>query len=58
MVKELEAQVGCSLLYRTTRLVELTQAFLPSAEVAAAAIDGALEAVQRVEGAGRPLRVG
>lgn len=60
MIKELEAQVGCRLLYRTTRLVDLTtegQAFLPSAEAAVAAIDAALEAVQRVEGARRPLRV-
>ena len=47
MIKELEAQVGCRLLYRTTRLVDLTpegQAFLPSAEAAVAAIDAALEA--------------
>lgn len=60
MVKELEAQVGCRLLYRTTRLVDLTpegQAFLPSAEAAVAAIDAALEAVQRVDGARRPLRI-
>ncbi|MCY1253809.1 HTH-type transcriptional regulator ArgP [compost metagenome] len=60
MIKELEAQVGCRLLYRTTRLVDLTpegQAFLPSAEAAVAAMDAALEAVQLVEGTRRPLRI-
>jgi len=60
MIKELEAQVGCRLLYRTTRLVDLTPqgaAFLSSAEAAVAAIDAAADAVQLVEGERRALRV-
>src|SRR5437879_537258 len=61
MIKELEAQAGCRLLYRTTRLVELTpqgRAFLPCVSTAVAALDESANAILLVEGAPERMRVG
>ncbi len=59
-IKELETQLGCRLLYRTTRLVDLTAeglAFLHSAETAVAAMDAGVQAVRRSDEVSRPLRI-